>query len=218
MLQVFDYIGTKLRQQNAYVQKHHVNCIKTSDGVVIANFAGKGERTYAGISDLDGTAFYIRIESTVEYGEGRRLTSSAPSSRLTAKFRVVLYCVNQSVKIDPVATARKIADDLGRISFRDYAGAETNLSVRVLKTTHDATTTFKEETGVTVESDDAMQAVAIDARLQFSATSEYCEEFCATLARVDADCPVETVESSDCIPFSGVDDDGPPYPNSLIEP
>jgi hypothetical protein len=168
------YIGANVMAENPYVEAYAVNT-KQMKGMEV-QFHGR-EKTYQGISDIPGAAFYLRPGARANVQQVRALASCINEYEIVVPIRLVYFKINNAEQ-DAQRVAVQLADSLRRVKFGAYNGAERKPRVAVGTITMDAHVAFQDEVGKDTFIGDDPVVVAVDAQLRYLLTRENCTDEC----------------------------------------
>lgn len=181
--QLFDYIGLKMKVANPWIDTFAVNCIEIPFGDKkkplkrVVNLEG-AEKFDFGISDINGTGFYIKIDPKFVYSTGRQLSSCVKEFEVTIKFRFLYFQINCDIDRKKLTLENIFSNNLRKIGFGDYLGSERLIKLAITQTNTDAIGIFKEEIGKDLDFGADCIFIAIDGNIKFLSTDENCEESC----------------------------------------
>lgn len=179
---LFDFVGLKIKVANPWIDTFAVNCIELPFGDKknptkrIVNLEGK-EKTDFGISDINGTGFYIKIDPKFVYTPQRQLSSSTKEFQVDVKFRFLFFSINCDVERKKLTLENIFSNNIRKMSFLDYTGIERMAKIAIRQTNTDALTIFKEEINRDLSFGADCIFIAIDGTLSFLSTDD-CEQEC----------------------------------------
>ena len=188
--QLFDYIGLKIKVANPWIDTFAVNCIEIPFGDKkkplkrVVNLEG-GEKVDFGISDINGTGFYIKLDPKFVYSEGRKLSSCINEFEVTIKFRFLFFQINCDVERKKLTLENVFSSNFRKMVFGEYIGKERKIKLSISQTNTDAIGIFKEEIGKDLDFGADCLFIALDGKISFLSTDENCE----------SDCGISTSES-----------------------
>lgn len=160
---------------SSFADKYFAPCIKTDSGVL--SFSGK-DRTYMGVTDQVGRAFYIRFNGKATSSVARRLTSAGRDIEVVWPMRLVYFNINGNLPVDPGLIDAKLRAELQRLDFSTYAGEERIIRTQWNFSNVDFYSSLKEELGNQTVFPADGTAIAIDFTLRFLSSLEPCEDDC----------------------------------------
>lgn len=181
--QAFEYIGVKMKVANPWLDTFAVNCIELPTGNKekptkrIVDIEG-GDKEDRGISDVNGTGFYIKIDPIFTYTPQRPLSSSSRDFLVTINFRFLFFQINCDVERKKITLENLFTTQLRTLNFNDYTGEERQIKLDLVRSNIDALAIFKQEIGKNFESGADMILIAVDGKLSFLSTNSNCESDC----------------------------------------
>ena len=116
------YIGAEIYARNPYFDAYSPNAIFFKDGKVINNEVG-ADKIYVGISDTNGTAFYMRTDSKIDYEKPKRVFSSLTKKSIAKrKITLIAYSFNESHELNPKRVIERLAGSLENIDLSGQPG------------------------------------------------------------------------------------------------
>lgn len=177
-MQLLQTIGDTINSLNpGLFDNYSVNGIQLASGEVVS-FNDQKEKKYIGISDINGTAFYIRVEPSVTASPTRKISSLARPNVDVINCRLVAYSFNKSLVSETLCN--KLKTDLGRIMFQSVAANKPVITVRRSNTNYidNFLTEVRKET---FDPGDSFICVSIDFELR------YVPDECDTCVPVNSD-------------------------------
>lgn len=170
-LEVLKYIGENIKEQNKFFDTFGVNGIQLPGGEVI-KFTENKEKQFIGISDLEGTAFYIRFKPAINYTSNeRKLTSCETTQAALLNCRLVAFSFNQNQPLDPEKVLNKLLYDLKRMHFGDF---QSKPQIQIKKSNLSYLENFTEETKQALATREFM-CISIDFDLKYFVNLSNCE-------------------------------------------
>ncbi len=119
---ILKYIGQKIKELNPYFDTYTPNAVFFKDGQVVKSEVG-ADKIYVGISDTDGTAFYMRTDSNVTYDKPtRQFSSLVKGSIAKRKVTLVAYTFLEAFDINPKKVVWHLTGSLEHISLCGQPG------------------------------------------------------------------------------------------------
>lgn len=166
VLALLRILGDWVKAENPYFDTHAVNAIKLPNGTVI-NFTNNQEKQFLGISDCEGSSFYLRFDPVIEYEENpRKMSSCDPSFIGVAKCKLVAWSFDGRQPLDSDKVIKKLVNDL-----QTYPFGRTKVLIK--KSNHSFRDVFKEET--LKEPPTEFMCVSVDFNLRYY-TENVCED------------------------------------------
>ncbi len=181
--QLFEFIGLKMKIANPWIDTFAVNCVelpfgdKLKPSKRIVNLEGSEKIDY-GISDINGTGFYIKIDPKFTYTPQRQLSSSIQEFEVAIKFRFVFFQINCDIERKKITLENIFSNNFRKMGFGEYLGGERKIKLSITQTNTDAIGIFKEEIGKDLSFGSDCLFIAVDGRLTFLSTDENCESEC----------------------------------------
>ncbi len=171
VIDLLNFIADEVYDRNLYFNNYVAIALQQDDGKVY-KFTTSQERTFCGLSDADGIAFYIKVNPVMSFTKGRQITSSKKVSQGTIECNLIAY--QTSSEINTINWQKKLSEALNSINFSGHSGTEHNIQVEIKSTSNSAEQIFKEETGKPLDTE--LKIVSIKYNLIFSTSSFDCDE------------------------------------------
>lgn len=167
-------IGEQVKAMNPYFNSFGVNVIQMPNGKVVANFYGE-EPTIEGITDVEGMAFYIRIEPKATVSKkSSQFTSCSASYIARQRCHLVAFAFENPKEID----SEKWADRLGRCLLEvDLTKAPGNSSIQIQEKNANHIDNFFEETKKQFSITKKFNCVKVSFDVVYDVTLQDCD-FC----------------------------------------
>lgn len=178
VLEIIEFIGDNLLKRNPYIDVFGANVIKLGKDGAIVNFVGEEKQDFSP-TDIMGIGAYARLDGNISYAEdSQRQTACAPRIIGTAKFRLVIFSINQVKKIHPYKLENKITSDLMRIGFGGYTGKEKFIKLMVNGSNLNFLDNFKQEIGKDYNIGADATIIALNSTLTWVASKDECIDDC----------------------------------------
>ena len=180
---IFDYIGEQLQIMNPWINSYGVNCvslpIKNGNTTFnrIVNLEGEEKEDFS-FDDTKGYGFYIKLNPTINYAQGRILTSCEDVFVQGANFTFVFFSINSDIELSPLKLLNLFTNNLRNINFGAYSGEEKGIKIVLTSSSPNATDIFKTEIGKDYEFGSNLVSVSINARLSYDLVTPTCEPSC----------------------------------------
>lgn len=167
VIDLIKYIAESLYQKNnTFFDTYAYLCRKDKNIVTV-----KTQRsvTYKGITDNNGSYFYIRTlqEHDIEYKPG--MNYGQRSAEQTVQLRLVVV----SNRFDEWQLEQKLKNDILLMNYKAYTGTETKISLNLNRSSLDSQRVFEAETG-TDKFTGKIQLISFDLELNFTYISNPC--------------------------------------------
>lgn len=183
LINVFKFIGIKLKLANTFVNNYSVNAIQLPSGEIIEIDKIKyGDAI--GIDDSLGNSFYIKIANNFSYLSEKNLSSSQKEYKVSVPFKMVFFSPVENNNFSPLQLEQKFVNDFRNMTFSDYLGEERKIRVQVRKSNINSISVFEEETKIKYRSDSEMKIIAIEGDLIYLSSNE-CNCDCGSSTNTD---------------------------------
>lgn len=176
VLNIFKYIGDRVKEQNLFLNSYALNAIKLPNGDLIGITKQKTEDAI-GIDDSLGNSFYIKISDNFTFSEGIKLSSCLKEYIVQVPFKFVFFSPAEQNSLNAMELAFKFANDLRGIKYYNYVGEERKINLTLTRNNINSISNFEEETGFKYESINEMKIISIEGNLKFLLSSD-CENIC----------------------------------------
>lgn len=173
VVDLLNYIAEQVNLKNPNFDKYTGVAIQLEDGRVY-KFTTDNEKTYCGLSDSDGIAFYVKVNPLIEFTRGRQITSTKQSNEGSVSCTLVAYQVNSELNV--MNWANKLVESLISVTFDAYTGTEKHLKIEIQNVNFNDQTIFRDETGKSFEWDNALRAVSINYIVKFTSFKYDCTD------------------------------------------
>lgn len=137
-IDILKYIGAQIKERNSFFDTYIPNAMVFKDGVIVQE-SNSPDKVYVGISDTNGTAFYLRMENKTIYEKPAKQFSSLTTGSL-AKNKIILvaYTFKEAFELSVKKVEERLVATLENINF-STSGLKSNPHIELISSNSSAT-------------------------------------------------------------------------------